>query len=115
MIARSAFPLSLRNVFDRGALFSMLERIGRDGAQWLSDWKLRLAALGDWSSVMDLAERRGILLRDRAERFRGFCRECEEDTVHEGFDELGPGWYAQVCRCRLCGRQNMKVWALTCW
>ena len=44
-----------------------------------------------------------------------FGPDCGEETAHEGFDELGPGWYAQICRCRLCGRQDMKVWALSCW
>jgi len=109
MIARSALPFTLRNFLDRGGLASLL-------GSCLRRWKHRLAALGDWSSLADLAaERHEILLRDRSERFRRFCRDCEEDTVHEGFDELGPGWYAQVCRCRHCGRQDMKVWALTCW
>jgi hypothetical protein len=108
MIARSALPFNLRNLFDRAGLASLL-------GFYLSRWKHRFAVLRDWSSLADLAERHEIVVRDRTERFRRFCRDCEEDTVHEGFDELGPGWYAQVCRCRHCGRQDMKVWALTCW
>jgi len=109
MIARSALPFTLRNFLDRGGLASLLDSC-------LRRWKHRLAALGDWSSLADLAaERHEILLRDRSERFRRFCPDCEEDTAHEGYDELGPGWYAQICRCRPCGRQAMKVWALSCW
>jgi hypothetical protein len=54
-------------------------------------------------------------LHDRPERFRRFCRDCGEDTPHEGFDEFGAGWYAQICRCRYCGEQGMKVWPLAWW
>src|SRR5215475_9378949 len=112
MTARSALPFNLRNLFDRDAVVSMLGRISRDGALWLRDWRSRLAAFEGWSSASDLAARRDGLLHDRTERFRRFCRDCEEDTPHEGFDELGAGWYAQMCHCRLCGRQGMRVWAL---
>ena len=108
MIVRSVLPFPLRNFLDRGGLASML------GFR-LSRWKHRFAVLGDWSSMSDSAGRSEILLRDPPERFRRFCRDCGEDTAHEGFDELGPGWYAQICRCRPCGRQDMKVWALSCW
>jgi hypothetical protein len=115
MIARSVLPLTLRSLLDRGGLTAMLRRIGHDGGIRFRRWKRRFAALGDWSSVSDRAGRSEILLRHRTERFRRFCRECGEDTAHEGFDELGPGWYAQISRCRLCGWQDMKVWALSCW
>ena len=104
MIARSVLPFTLRGFLERGRLASVL-------GYRLSRWKHRFAALGDW----DRAGRGEILLRDPPERFRRFCRDCGEDTAHEGFDELGPGWYAQICRCRLCRRQDMKVWALSCW
>ena len=115
MIARSVLPLTLRSLLDRGGLAAMLRRIGHDGGIRFDHWKRRLAAVGDWLSVSDHAGRSGILVRDPPERFRRFCRDCGEDTAHEGFDELGPGWYAQISRCRLCGRQDMKVWALSCW
>jgi hypothetical protein len=115
MIARSVLPLTLRSLLDRGGFAAMLGRIGREGGIRLSHWKRRFAGLADWSSVSDRAGRSEILLRDRTERFRRFCPDCGEDTAHEGFDELGAGWYAQICRCRLCGRQDMKVWGLTCW
>jgi hypothetical protein len=107
--------LTLRGLFDRGGVAAMLRRIGRDGGFLLSHWKRRFAALGDWPSGPNHAGPGEILLRDPPERFRRYCRDCGEDTPHEGFDELGPGWYAQICRCRHCGRQDMKVWALSCW
>jgi hypothetical protein len=113
MIAHSILPLTLRSFLDRGGLAAMLRRIGRDVG--LNDWKRKFAAPGDWSSLSDPAGRSGILWCDPSERFRRFCRDCGEDTPHEGFDELGAGWYAQVCCCRLCGRQGMQVWTLTCW
>ena len=115
MIVRFALPFTLRSLHDRGGLAATLRRIGCGGGPRLSRWMRRFAALGDWLSVSEHARRGEILLRDPSERFRRFCRDCGEDTAHEGFDELGPGWYAQICRCRLCGRQGMKVWALTCW
>jgi hypothetical protein len=115
MIARSALPFSLRNFLDSAAFVPMLRRIGRDGALWLSDWKSRLAAFEGWASATDLAARRDALRHDRTERFRRFCQACEAETPHEGFDELGAGWYAQICRCRLCGRHGMRVWALGWW
>jgi hypothetical protein len=54
-------------------------------------------------------------LRDRPERFRRFCRDCGEDTPHDGFDEFGVGWYAQICRCRYCRGEGTRVWPLACW
>ena len=115
MIALSVLPLTLRSLLDRGGLAAALRRIGRDGGTRFSHWKRRLVVVGDWSSGSDLARRSATLYGDRPERLRRFCPDCGEDTAHEGFDELGPGWYAQICRCRLCGRQDMKVWALSCW
>jgi len=108
MIARSVLPFTLRNLFERGRLSSVL-------GYHLGYWKRRFDALRDWSSVSECVGRSDILSRDRTERFRRFCPDCREDSAHEGFDELGPGWYAQICRCQRCGRQGMKVWALTCW
>jgi hypothetical protein len=70
------------------------------------------AALGVWSLVSDLAGRSAVRQRDRRERFHRFCPECREDTAHEGFDELGVGWYAQISHCQRCGRQGMRVWSL---
>jgi len=62
--------------------------------------------------LSDLAGRSAVHLRDRPERFRRFCPDCREDTAHEGFDELGVGWYAQISHCQRCGRQGMRVWSL---
>jgi hypothetical protein len=115
MIARSAPPLSLRDILDRIGRASLQQRSGRDGRIRLELWQRMFAALRDWSSVSAPAWRSEILLRDRPERFRRFCPDCGEDTAHEGFDELGIGWYAQICRCRHCGRQGMRVWPLYGW
>jgi hypothetical protein len=81
----------------------------------LSRLKRMFAALGEWSSVSLLASHGEPLLRDRPEQLRRFCRDCEEDTTHELFDEFGVGWYAQTFCCRQCGRQGMRVWPLACW
>jgi hypothetical protein len=113
MIARSAPPFTLRSILGGGDAASKSGRRGRGVG--LNFWQRLFAALGDWSSVSALAWRREILLCDRPERFRRFCPDCEGDTPHEGFDELGPGWYAQISRCRHCGRQGMRVWPLGCW
>src|SRR5438094_1820680 len=115
MIARSVLPLTLRSLLDRGVVSAMLRRICREAGFRLSHWTRRFASLGDWPSVSNHVGRSEILLCDPPERFRRYCRDCGEDSPHEGFDELGPGWYAQISRCRHCGRQNMKVWALSCW
>jgi len=115
MIARSALPFTFRNILDRVGLASAQQRVDLTRAVPLSRWQRTIAALGDWSAVSNAAWRREILLHDRRERFRRFCRDCDEDTPHDGFDEFGAGWYAQICRCRYCGEQGMKVWPLAWW
>ena len=101
MIARSVLPFTLRNFFERSRLASVL-------GYRLNHWRRRFAAFGD----RDRTGRSEILLRDPPERFRRFCPDCGEDTAHEGFDELGVGWYAQISHCQRCGRQGMRVWSL---
>ncbi len=137
MIVRSAPPFSARNILDRVCqsviwarlhhyalllfrrneppLASTLRRPGRDRGNGSSRWQRMVAAYGDWSSVVDLACYGEAHSRDRTERFRRFCRDCEEETAHEEFDEFGPGWYAQISRCRRCGREGMRIWPLACW
>lgn len=115
MIARSALPFTLRQILDRVGLASRQQRNGTFGGIRLNRLQGLCAALGDWSSVSDLARRSETLSGDRPERFRRFCRDCGEDTPHESFDEFGAGWYAQICRCRRCGRQGMNVWPLAWW
>jgi len=115
MIARSALPFTLRSILDRAGLASAQQRIDLTRAVLLSRWQRVIAALGDWSAVSNLAWRSEILLHDRPERFHCFCRDCREVTPHEGFDEFGAGWYVQICRCRCCGEQGMKVWPLAWW
>ena len=115
MIARSARPFTLRHILDRVGLPSMPQRSGPVSGIRLNRLQAWLAALGDWSSASELAWRRQTFPGDRPERFRRFCRDCGEDTPHEGFDEFGAGWYAQICSCRHCGRQGMTVWPLSWW
>jgi hypothetical protein len=110
MIARSAPSFTLRNILDRVGS-SSIQALRRRGIR-LHLWQRVFAAIGAWSSVSALAWRSEILLHDQPERFRHFCRGCRENTPHEGFDELGAGWYAQISRCERCGRQGMRVWPL---
>jgi hypothetical protein len=137
MIARSALPLTVRNLLDHighsatglwlhysvrlllgsdePCLAPRLPPAGRGGAIPLSRWQRMVAAFGDWSSVSELAWRGETPSDDRTDRFRRFCQDCGEDTAHEGFDEFGPDWYAQICRCRSCGQQSIRIWSLACW
>jgi hypothetical protein len=97
MIARAALPFTLRHFLDRVGLGSMRERSGPTGWLRLNRLQGLFAALGDWSSGSDLARRIATLSGD------------------QGIDEFGAGWYAQICRCRHCGRQGMRVWPLAWW
>jgi hypothetical protein len=115
MIARSAPTFTLRNILDRVGLASMQLGCYREGGSRLNLWARVFAALGHWSLLSALAWRSEILLLDRPERSRRFCRDCAENTAHEGSDELGAGWYAQICRCRQCGREDMTVWPIGWW
>ena len=98
MIARSALPFTLRNIFGRVGLPPTRRRGGRAGSIRFNLWQRLLAALGVWSAESHLAWRSEILLHDAPGRFRRFCPDCQEDTGHEGFDEFGAGWYAQISR-----------------
>src|SRR6516164_2401890 len=111
----ATISFTLRNIFDRVGLTSPHQRTGLPSAIRFNRWQRMLAALGDWSAFLNLAWRSEVLLRDRPERFRRFCRDCGEDTPHDGFDEFGVGWYAQICRCRYCGGEGMRVWPLAWW
>lgn len=112
MIVRSGQPFSLRNVFDRNGRVSIQQRLRASCRSRLQSLKHSFATRDIWASLVDLAERGEVLLIDRKEVFQRFCPDCREDTAHQGSDELGFGWYAQISRCRQCGRQYMKVWAL---
>jgi hypothetical protein len=137
MIVRSAPPLTVRNILDHlghsaarlwlhqcvrlllgsnePRLATGLRPASRGGGIPLRPWQRMVAAFGDWSSVSELAWRGETPSDDRTDRFRRFCHDCEEDTPHEGFDEFGPGWYAQICRCRRCGKEGIRIWPLACW
>ena len=105
-------PQHSRSRWSRFDATGLLPR-GRNSSQPLAAY---FAALGDWSSSLSaLAWRSEILLLDRPERSLRFCRDCAENTAHVESDELGSGWYAQICRCRQCGRENMTVWPIAWW
>jgi hypothetical protein len=114
MIARYALPFSPRSIVERLSFLPAEQPGGPTGGVRLNRLQRMFAALGDRLAVSHLARRHDIILDDGSERFRSFCRDCGEDTPHEGFDEFGAGWYAQICRCRHCGRQGMRVWPF-CW
>ena len=114
MIARCP-PFTLRNVLDRVGLASPQKRSGFIRRLSISRWQRIVAAIADWSAGVSLAGPSETLLRDPPERFRRFCRECVEETLLEGFDEFGAGWYAQICRCRYCGEKTIRVWLLGWW
>jgi hypothetical protein len=84
----------------------------RPAGGWLRRWQRRFER---WRREWQQAAGRNdeILYRDRAERFDQYCQDCREETPHEGAGEVGLGWYAQICRCRRCGRHSVKIW--TCW
>ena len=115
MIVRLAPTYTLRNILDRDGLVSMQLALYREAGTPLKLWQRVFAALGDWSLLSALAWRSEILLLNRPEQSRRFCRDCAENTAHEDSDELGSGWYAQICRCRQCGRENMTVWPTAWW
>jgi hypothetical protein len=113
MIVRSGQLFTHRDLAERFGFISIQRRVGRYCKRpCINRRRHIIAALGVWSLVSDLVGRSTVLLRDRPERFRRFCPDCGEDTAHEGFDELGVGWYAQISHCQRCGRQGMRVWSL---
>ena len=103
MIARS-LPFSFRNVLDRAGVAPTQQRGHR--------WQRVIATLEDWWTTSYLAWRSEIPSGVYTERVRRFCRDCDDDTPHDGFDEFGVGWYAQIYRCRYCGGQGMRIWPL---
>jgi hypothetical protein len=112
MIAISALSFTLRNILDRAGQASTRRRISLASGISVSRWWRALAALKDWSTVSNLTWRGEIPLPDQPDRVHRFCRNCGEETPHHGFDEFGAGWYAQICRCRYCGEEGMRVWPL---
>ena len=106
MIARVTMPFMLRNILARVGLAPMPQCSGHA-------WQRVVAAFEEWWTASYLAWRREIPSGDYTERLCRFCRDCDNDTPHESFDEFGIGWYAQIYRCRYCGGQGMRIWPLT--
>ena len=111
MLGRS-LPFSFRNILDRVGLAPTQQRSGRDSGMHLRRWQRMIAALEDWWTASYHTWRSEIPSGNHAERLCRFCRDCGEDTPHEGFDEYGVGWYAQIYRCQFCGEQGMRIWPL---
>ena len=114
MVALSALSITLRDILDRVGPALPNWRIRTLREILVKCWQRTCAAFEDWSAASTLFCSE-LLSRDRPERFLHFCRACGEETPHEGFDELGAGWYAQICLCQRCGRQGMTVWPLAWW
>src|ERR1700756_5015041 len=102
MIVRSGQPFSLRDVSGRDGRVSIQQRLRASCLSRLKSLKHTLATQGVWAPLVKLAERSEALLIDRHDAFRCFCPDCDKDTAHQGSDELGLGWYAQIFRCRQC-------------
>jgi hypothetical protein len=115
MIALSALSFTLRNFLDRAGFGVMQQSIGLTRGIGISRWQRVITALRDCSAVSDLTWRSEAMLRGQLESFWRFCPECGRATPHCGFDEFGAGWYAQICRCRYCGGEGMRVWPLAWW
>jgi hypothetical protein len=115
MVALSALSITFRDLLDRVRPALPHRRIWIFREILFKCWQRTLVVFGDWSAFSKLSWRSELLSRDQPERFVHFCRFCAGDTPHEGFDELGAGWYAQICRCRYCGGQGMRVWPLVWW
>lgn len=115
MIARYALPFSPRSIVERLSFLPVEQPGAPTGGVRLNRLQRMFAALGDRLAVSHLARRHDITLDDGSERFRSFCRDCGEDTPQEAVDEFGAGWYAQICRCRHCGLQRMRVWSFGWW
>jgi hypothetical protein len=102
--------IACSSILDRVGL-APKQRIAAGRRSGLSRGQGMFAALGDWVSALNLPQRE-VLSRDGPERVYRFCQDCGDDARHEGYDELGVGWYAQVFCCRGCGRQGVRVWSL---
>ncbi len=72
--------------------------------------RIVLGTRGDW-----LAFLAGNTPPEPPERISLFCESCRADTPHNAFDDSGFGWYAQMRRCRRCGRESLKVWPVGYW
>ncbi len=115
MIARSALPFSARSILERICQPAIAARLHHYARREEHPLAATLRRAGVWPSVLDRACCSEARSHNQTERFYRYCRDCEQDTAHEQFDELGLGWYAQICRCRRCGREGMSVWPLACW
>src|SRR5262249_14372247 len=103
--SRSRTPLSLvpyfspSEIFSTGSIFprrcsvSVVAAAGSAG----------LRRLKTGGQPLRPAWRSEIPAGDYAERLRRFCRDCGENTPHEGSDEFGGGWYAEIYRWQYCG------------
>ena len=108
MLAGAALPFALRTIIERVGFFAPATRRGGRGRCW----QHIMAALEDWWTTSYLAWRSKIPSDEYAERYPRFCRDCGEDTPHEGTDKFGGGRYAEIYRCQYCGGQGVRIWPL---
>src|SRR5258707_10909983 len=65
------------------------------------------------TTLRRIRNRLSFLTRDGPpppERTERFCDRCGADAPHDTSDDTGYGWYAQMWRCRDCGRETVRVW-----
>jgi hypothetical protein len=77
---------------------------------WHRSLALRRMAFGAWGNRLSFLTRGRRL--NPPQRSSRRCEGCDAETPHDGYDDAGYGWYAQMWRCRQCGRESMKVWPI---
>src|SRR5260221_14165639 len=100
--ARQYWPRSSPSRFGTGTRYAHLRAMS-----WHRSTTLRRLVFGLRGYWLSFLARDGPPPPERTERF---CERCGADTPHDSHDDTGYGWYAQMWRCRHCGRETVRVW-----